>query len=451
MAKKPRKQNEVLGIRLLRRGRKVREFDLDGNFTVGGLRTNSTVLHDDDPNASDVHFKEGPEGKAILLFDEDTSGKVATKDGETSLTILRSSGVLKRENKRWAFTIEKGVTGTIETDGLTFEFGYRPASVTKPIIIPKAGPAFEEQVTVFGGDEDTIRFRKTLAVSCMIGIGFFIWTQVANPVEREFKIEDIVSRITKLDVPEVTIEGIGEAETDVGTGTGTGGGGGGGGGYGGGGDGTAMPSTGVIAAITTIGPGGGRSLADILGGGGGTGDLDTIATGIGGLKGAGTGSGLGGGLGLGGEGGTGLGGSGEGIAGLAGGGGGIGDGSGTRLVKKNISVSASAPSSISGAGAGSGGRSAADISGVIRRHLAGIQNAYVSELKKNPNLGGGKIVVRFAISSDGGVTSASIVSSTMGAPSLESRVVSLIYGWRFPAGASGEVTVIYPFVFIATE
>jgi TonB family protein len=449
MAQKPHKGKDVLGIRLLRRGRSVREFDLYGTFTVGGLRTNSTVLHGDDPNASVVHFKEGPEGRAILLFGEKASGRVSTSDGETSLTILRSSGVLKRENNRWAFTVEKGVTGTIETDGLTFEFGYRPASVTKHVKIPKAGPAFEDKVTIFGGDEDTIRFRKTLAISCMIGIGFFIWTQVANPVEREFKIEDIVGRITKLEVPEITIEGIGEAETDVGAGEGAGGGGGGGG-YGGGGDGTAMPSTGVIAAITTIGPGGGRSLADILGGGGSGGDLDRIASGIGGLKGAGTG-GLGGGLGLGGEGGTGLGGSGEGIAGLAGGGGGIGDGSGTRLVKKNVSVSAAAPSSISGAGAGSGGRSAADISGVIRRHLAGIQNAYVSELKKNPNLGGGKIVVQFTISPDGGVTSAGIVSSSMGAPSLESRVVSLIYGWRFPAGASGEVTVIYPFVFIATE
>lgn len=450
MVQKPHKGKDVLGIRLLRRGRSIREFDLDGTFTVGGLRTNSTVIHGNDPKASVVHFKEGPDGKAILLFGEKASGRVSTSDGETSLTILRSSGVLKRENNRWAFTVEKGVTGTIETDGLTFEFGYRPASVTKSVKIPKAGPAFEEKVTIFGGDEDTIRFRKTLAISCMIGIGFFIWTQVANPVEREFKIEDIVGRVTKLEVPEINIEGIGEAETDVGAGEGTGGGGGGGGGSGGGGDGTAMPSTGVIAAITTIGPGGGRSLADILGGGGSGGDLDRIASGIGGLKGAGTG-GLGGGLGMGGEGGTGLGGSGEGIAGLAGGGGGIGDGSGTRLVKKNVSVSAAAPSSISGAGAGSGGRSAADISGVIRRHLAGIQNAYVSELKKNPNLGGGKIVVQFTISPDGSVTSAGIISSSMGAPSLESRVVSLIYGWRFPAGASGEVTVIYPFVFIATE
>jgi TonB family protein len=429
---------------LLRGGRSVREFDLESVFTIGGLRTNSTVIHGGDPDASATHFKEGPEGKAVLLFDKNASGQVVTSDGETSLTILRSSGVLQREDSRWAFTIEKGVTGTIETNGLTFEFGYRPASVSKPITIPEAGPAFAGQVAVFGGDEDALRFRKTFAMSLLIGIGFFVWTQVANPVEHEFRIEDIIDRVTELEIPDVIVEGVGEAETD----TGAGGGGGGGGGSGGGGDGTAMPSTGVIAAITTIGPGSGRSLADILGGGGGMGDLDTIASGIGGLKTGG--DGLGGGLGLGGGDGTGLGGTGEGMGALAGGGGGIGDGSGTKLHKKTVKVSVGAPSSIAGEGAADANRSAARINSVIRQHLAGIQNAYNSELKKNPNLGGGKIVVRFTISPDGSVTSASIVSSSMGAPGLESSIISRIYGWRFPAGASGEVTVVYPFVFIAT-
>jgi|GEM_PF-1163654 len=448
MAEKPRKEKEILGIRLLRGGRSIREFDLVGAFTIGGLRTNSTVIHGEDPNASATHFKEGAEGKAILLFDENASGQVVTRDGETSLTILRSSGVLRREDSRWAFTIEKGVTGTIETNGLTFEFGYRPASVSKPVTVPETGPAFADKVSIFGGDEDTVRFRKTFAMSMLIGIGFFVWTQVANPVEREFEIEDIVDRIkTELEVPDIVVEGVGEAVTD--TGTGTGGGGGGGGGSGGGGDGTAMPSTGVIAAITTIGPGSGRSIADILGGGGGMGDLDTIASGIGGLK-TGGGDGLGGGLGLGGGDGTGLGGTGEGMGALAGGGGGIGDGSGTKLHKKSVTVSASGPNSIAGEGAADANRSAARINSIIQQHLAGIQNAYNSELKKNPNLGGGKIVVRFTISPDGSVTSASIVSSSMGAPGLESSIISRIYGWRFPAGASGEVTVIYPFVFIAT-
>ncbi|UCE26683.1 MAG: TonB family protein [Candidatus Coatesbacteria bacterium] len=447
MAETPRKEREVLGIRLLRRGRSIREFDLEGVFTVGGLRTNSTVIHGEDPEASATHFKEGPEGKAVLLFDENSSGQVVTRDGETSLTILRSSGVLQREDSRWAFTIEKGVTGTIETNGLTFEFGYRPAGVSKPVTIPDTGPGFAEQAAIFGGDEDTVRFRKTFAMSMLVGIGFFVWTQVANPVEREFRIEDIIERVTELEIPDVVVEGVGEAVTD--TGTGTGGGGGGGGGSGGGGDGTAMPSTGVMSIITKAGLGGG-GIADILGGGGGAGDLDTIASGIGGLRGAGSGDGLGGGLGFGDGTGTGLGGTGEGMGALAGGGGGLGDGSGTKLHKKSVTVTASGPNSIAGEGAADANRSAARINSVIRQHLAGIQNAYNSELKKNPNLGGGKIVVRFTISPDGSVTSASIVSSSMGAPGLESSIISRIYGWRFPSGASGEVTVVYPFVFIAT-
>jgi TonB family protein len=448
MAEKPRKEKEVLGIRLLRGGRSIREFDLEDAFTIGGLRTNSTVIHGEDPDASATHFKEGTEGKAVLLFDENASGQVVTRDGETSLTILRSSGVLRREDSRWAFAIEKGVTGTIETNGLTFEFGYRPASVSKPVTVPETGPAFADKVSIFGGDEDTVRFRKTFAMSMLIGIGFFVWTQVANPVEREFDVENIIERIkTEIEVPDIVIEGTGEAVTDTGTGTG-GGGGGGGGGSGGGGDGTAMPSTGVMSIITKAGLGGG-GIADILGGGG-TGDLDTIASGIGGLRGAGSGDGLGGGLGLGSGDGTGLGGSGEGMGALAGGGGGFGDGSGVELHKKTVTVSASGPNSIAGEGAADANRSAARINSVIRQHLSGIQNAYNSELKKNPNLGGGKIVVRFTISPDGSVTSASIVSSSMGAPGLESTIISRIYGWKFPAGASGEVTVVYPFVFIAT-
>jgi len=445
MTEKPRKEKEVLGIRLLRGGRSIREFDLEGDFTVGGLRTNSTVIHGEDLDATATHFKEGPEGKAVLLFDENASGRVVTRDGETSLTILRSSGVLQREDSRWAFKIEKGVTGTIETNGLTFEFGYRPASVSKPVTIPEAGPAFVQQTALFGGDEDTVRFRKTFAISMLLAIGFFVWTQVANPVESEFRVEDIVKRVTKLDVPDVVVEGIGEAETD----TGAGGGVGGGVGSGGGGDGTAMPSTGVMSIITKAGLGGG-GIADILGGGGGFGDLDTIASGIGGLRGAGSGDSLGGGLGLGGGDGTGLGGTGEGMGALAGGCGGIGDGSGTKLHKKTVTVSASGPNSIAGEGAADPNRSAARINSIIQQHLSGIQNAYNSELKKNPNLGGGKIVVRFTISPDGTVTSASIVSSSMGAPGLESAIISRVYGWRFPSGASGEVTVVYPLVFIAT-
>jgi hypothetical protein len=250
--------------------------------------------------------------------------------------------------------------------------------------------------------------------------------------------------VTKLEVPEVT--GVGIVEE-----TGEGAGGGGGGGGSGGGVGEGIPTTGVVAAITALGgTGSGRSLADILGAGGGSGDLDGIVSGIGGLRGAGGGGGLGGGLGAGGAGGTGLGGGMEGIAGLGGGFGPGGPGGG-RLTKKRVSVSAAAPSSVGGEAAGEANRSPQVIASVIRRHLAGIQNAYNSALKKNPNLGSGKITVRFTIAADGSVTSASLVEDTLNCAPLSSSILGRVRSWRFPTVVTGNVTVVYPFVFVASE
>jgi TonB family protein len=205
----------------------------------------------------------------------------------------------------------------------------------------------------------------------------------------------------------------------------------------------------VVAASTTLGTGSGRSIADMLGAGSGTGDLDGIVDGLGGLKGAGGGGSLGGGLGSGAGGGTGLGGGVDGIAGLAGGGGMRGPGGG-KLTKKKVSVSGTI-SSVGGEGSGDANRSPSVIGGVIRRHLAGIQNAYNSALKKNPNLGSGKITVRFTITADGSVSSASIVSDTLGSSALSGSILSRIRSWRFPAIGSGSVTVVYPFVFVASE
>ena len=138
-----------------------------------------------------------------------------------------------------------------------------------------------------------------------------------------------------------------------------------------------MPSTGVIAAITTIGSGSGKSIADILGAGSGIGgDLDTMADGIGGLSGAGGVGGVGFG-GLGDGTGTGIGGDGSGIGGLGGGFGG-GAGGGKTMHKKTVKVSGSV-GSIGGEGASDASRSRGAINAKIRAHLAGIQNLYNSK------------------------------------------------------------------------
>jgi|GEM_PF-1218437 len=124
---------------------------------------------------------------------------------------------------------------------------------------------------------------------------------------------------------------------------------------------------------------------------------------------------------------------------------------GSYIKKGRAIVGAAGPTSIEGPGASSEGRTAERINGVVRRHLAGIQNAYNAELKKNPDVGTGEITFEFVISADGSVKDVDVLSSTINSPDLESSIISRIYGWRFPAIEEGEVTVVYPFSFVISE
>ncbi len=429
---------EVMGLRVSRGGKFLRELDLADKLTIGGAPTDHIVKAGEKKSA--VLFRRTPNGEAELLLAENYRGEIGAEGEMLSFGHLKALGLLKREGSTYVLPIPHGRSGHVEADGLTFEFGYRPAIGSQVVAIPKTGPGYEAVGRMI--DPDNMRYYRTLVLTSALAIAFMIFVPYAHVQERMMKVEDLVRRVTKLEVPEATTGvGVTETTTDVGAG-------GGGGGGGGGPAGAGIPTTGVIAAITTLGPGSGRSIADILGAGGSSGDLDGIVSGLGGLKGAGGGGALGGGLGAGGPGGTGIGGGVDGIAGLAGGFG--AGGPGGKLLKKKVSVSGTV-SSVGGAGANEKNRSADAIGSVIRRHLSGIQNAYNTALKQNPNLGGGKIVVRFTISASGDVTSASVVSDSMGAASLTSSILSRIRSWKFPTIASGDVTVVYPFVFVATE
>jgi len=235
-----------------------------------------------------------------------------------------------------------------------------------------------------------------------------------------------------------------EMGTKPGEGPGTGGGGGTGAG-GGAGVGLGPGATGVLGLITKIGPGG--TVADMLGGG--AGDIDSILSGLGGLKTSGlssSGTGGGGGFGLGG--GLGLGGGIANIDDLISGMG--GSGGETVKLKKEGGVKISGPSGITGAGSTSGQRTSAIIRSVVESHRSGIEYTYKKYLKSNPILQG-KLVVQFVISASGQVTNVQVISSSLGMPSLEKDVVNLIYGWRFPPIPEGDVTVLYPFVFFTTQ
>jgi TonB family protein len=90
-----------------------------------------------------------------------------------------------------------------------------------------------------------------------------------------------------------------------------------------------------------------------------------------------------------------------------------------------------------------------EINRVITKRLSGIQSEFNVILKNNPNLRGGKIAVRFTISSRGAVTSAEVVEDTIGNAELRAGVLRRVRSWNFPA-SGGESTVIYPFVFVAS-
>ncbi len=89
------------------------------------------------------------------------------------------------------------------------------------------------------------------------------------------------------------------------------------------------------------------------------------------------------------------------------------------------------------------------INQTITKRRAGIKSEYDSLLKSNPTLGGGKVTVRFVISSRGDVTSAEIVEDTVGSAELRAGILRRVRTWKFPR-AQGESTVVYPFVFVAS-
>jgi hypothetical protein len=434
-------RKEVLGLRVIRDGKVLKELDLEDRLTIGGAHTDHVITAGDKKSA--VLFRTAKNGEAELLLAENYRGEIGGDGEMLSFGHLKTLGLLKREGNSYVVPIQRGRSGFVQADGVTFEFSYRPPLPGKKITIPKQGPGYAALGTWV--DPDNVPYYRVLAVVGAVLIAFMVGAQYAHIEEREFVIEDIFGDIAKIEMPDIMdIGDLAEGEGE-GVGVGPGGGAGGAGSIGAG-----IPATGVVAAITTLGgSGSGKYLADLLGAGGSGGDLDGIAARLGGLRGTYGGGGVGGALGPGSGDGTGLGGGVDLLSGLGGGYGGRGP-HGGKLRKKSVSVEG-AVSSIAGPGRGEAQRSPQVIASVIRRHLAGIQNAYNSALKKNPNLGSGKITIRFTILAGGSVGTVSIVQDTLSSPVLSSAILVRVRGWRFPKVEAGSVTVVYPFVFVASE
>ncbi len=83
---------------------------------------------------------------------------------------------------------------------------------------------------------------------------------------------------------------------------------------------------------------------------------------------------------------------------------------------------------------------------VVHAHRAQLRYCYEQELTRAPGLAG-KISARWLIGSDGAVTQATVAESSMGNDAAELCVLARIRSWTFPKPKSGDVMVVYPFMF----
>ncbi len=108
---------------------------------------------------------------------------------------------------------------------------------------------------------------------------------------------------------------------------------------------------------------------------------------------------------------------------------GLGEGKSKGVARSgNIEYQESAPLIEVEEGGGGGGRSQDAVAAIVARHTAAIQSCYQSEIRRTPDLKG-KIVVRFIITPQGTIESATIVSSTLNNPRVEKCVISRILRW----------------------
>jgi TonB family protein len=188
--------------------------------------------------------------------------------------------------------------------------------------------------------------------------------------------------------------------------------------------------------------------SSILGSGGMVDDIDQVISSVGGLKVGGTGgTGRKGKAGIGyGDGySSGFGGGGGGsLDDLIGGLGGADAMSAIDLKKKgNVKITTGLSQIAEGS---TGDRDMDEIRAVVMERLGGVKYAYNTMLKTYPNLQG-KITVKFTIAASGEVIKVVMVESNMNCPELEEKITRIISKWQFRKIDSGDVTVIYPFIF----
>jgi TonB family protein len=205
-----------------------------------------------------------------------------------------------------------------------------------------------------------------------------------------------------------------------------------------------VAGTGVLGVLSAGGGGGsGDAVADVLGdAGGGTGDLNAVLSGVGGLA---TASAAGQRSRLGSRGGGGrVTGSADVNELLSG----VGSAGSANIGRKGSISMALDAARVSGKGSKTANRSSEELSRVINSHNDAVEYCYKREAKLNPNLKG-DIIVEFVVGYNGRVKNVRITKSSLRNKKVESCMAGRIRGWRFkPIDKSeGSVTVRQKYIF----
>lgn len=87
------------------------------------------------------------------------------------------------------------------------------------------------------------------------------------------------------------------------------------------------------------------------------------------------------------------------------------------------------------------------IDGVIKKHMGEYRRCYQRELYRDGSLDG-KVVLKFVIGNDGGVTYTAVQSTTLAHGSVEACVAERFLRLRFPEPKGGGIVIVkYPFIF----
>lgn len=114
---------------------------------------------------------------------------------------------------------------------------------------------------------------------------------------------------------------------------------------------------------------------------------------------------------------------------------------------ENTDISEAPDIDLPGNASGVAVRSDEEIQLVFDRNKSTIYSLYNRELRRNPSLQG-KMVIQLTIAPSGKVTAIKLISSELGLPRLEEKLLQRIKLFNFGAGATEAVTITYPIQFL---